>query len=170
MPPTVDPVDQPLRGKKKDDRMHAILQAWNLTDVSQIFPDEIAPRLPLANGEKAAFEDNGGLAEKSLLPPEQWSKSFVSALFKLAMDMPLMHKEAIDMVHQAMKDRREDILHVQEVLPSDLDRALQLRKARLQEVAKEVLENVTFSGGLWESIEEVKEEMEVEDGLGRLAM
>lgn len=61
------------------------------------------------------------------------------------------HKEALDLMMEAREIRKDEKNHhseVVEVTTSDIEKALSLKWARLQEVAQEASDIATYAGGL----------------------
>lgn len=151
--------------EQQQSRMDSILSAWCLEDASQIFPAEIAPRVPLQNGQKAHICDNA-----EIMSPGLWTQKFTTALWKMAVNSPIAHKEAVDVmmevVHERYADESCQSRNVQEILTFDLEKAWARKKARIMELAGEADAVLTYTGGLLEGIEEVEEDMAVEKFAG----
>ncbi|KAH7117631.1 hypothetical protein B0J11DRAFT_509338 [Dendryphion nanum] len=145
------------RSGDKEERMAAILTFWGLSSAAEILPADIVPRVRLLTGGVGI---NPG-AEP--LDPPLWPKNFVFALWRLAVNSPGAHKDAVSIVEEVVRGRWAEggeLAQVPEVMKGDLERAWAVRKERVVALAGEVLEVEMYAGQMWEGIESVEREME----------
>lgn len=102
----------------KDKRLVTALECWNLESPSQIFPPEIAPRVPVSDGERAT-ESNADLLE-----PSDWTCGLITSIWKLAKNTVGIYEEALGLMIEAREIRQADKTRknseVVGVMPSDI--------------------------------------------------